>query len=69
MTHDSPLDGLPAYWRERFRKLRSENHELRRRLKHEGIPDSASFDELPQSWQRTIKQLRRDVARYRTEGK
>lgn len=30
LPEDTPLEGLPAYWQEQIRKLRSENHSMRK---------------------------------------
>lgn len=33
LPENTPLEGLPAYWQEQIRKLRSENHSMRTQRK------------------------------------
>ncbi|MBS1690760.1 MAG: hypothetical protein JST91_00815 [Actinobacteria bacterium] len=61
------LHELPDYWQAQIRKLRSENYELRSRLKGNGIRASADLDELPNYWRKTIVDLRKENGRYRTD--
>lgn len=63
----SPLNELPAYWREQVRKLRSENHELRTRLRSADIPSRIPLDEMPPSWVKKLTKIRAENAKYRAE--
>jgi hypothetical protein len=55
---------LPKFWQEKIRSLKAENESLRNRL-NSGW--TAEFKDLPPNWHKTVLQLRKDVARYRTE--
>jgi hypothetical protein len=61
------LPELPDYWQERIQRLRSENHELRSRLKGNGISPQAELDELPKHWEKTIARLRQENGKNRVE--
>lgn len=56
---------IPEDLKEYIRKIRSENRHLRSRLKGAGIPMDAALEELPLRWQRHVRRLREDCARYR----
>lgn len=65
----SQLNELPIYWQEQIRKLRSENFELRSRLRAGGIAPLPEMDELPRRWQTKIAKLRTENGKYRTDRK
>ncbi|CAN5548926.1 hypothetical protein BH11ACT6_BH11ACT6_29780 [soil metagenome] len=60
------LHELPDYWQEKIRSLRSENHELRLRLRTGGISPTPELEELPQHWQSKVAKLRKENGKYRT---
>lgn len=63
----APLNELPEYWQEQIRELRSENHELRSRLRADGISFAPKLNELPSRTQKYITDLRKDCSRFRHE--
>ncbi len=58
------LHELPDYWQQKIRKLRSESHELRKRLRE--IP-RLEGQELPPSWQKKLRKLRDENVQLRKE--
>lgn len=58
------LHGLPDYWQDRVRRLRSENHSLRGRLRDTQRLES---HDLPASWERKLRKLRDENVQLRRE--
>lgn len=64
IAQTAQLMELPDYWIGQIRKLRSENHELRKRLKGTA---RLNDQELPPSWERKLRKLRDENVQLRKE--
>lgn len=61
IDQDAHLHELPEYWQEKIRQYRAENRLLRSRV------NKSADIELSARWQKTVADLRRENAKFRTE--
>lgn len=64
IDQSAQLEDLPEYWQDRFRRLRSENNELRKRLSARPLLEAQG---LPASWEKKVRKLREQNAKLRVE--
>lgn len=64
IDRNAQLHELPDYWQDRVRRLRSENHSLRGRLRDTQKLES---QDLPASWERKLRKLRDENVQLRRE--